>query len=565
MLVGHAQGYSTTNTNPTDWVKYNEFDFFAQDSWKATRRLTLNFGLRFERMGQWYTFNVDNQGLMVWDPTNSVQPYSATSKAPLAGFVWNGIDKSIPLSGWTSPNFKPDPRIGVAYDLRGNGKTVIRGGFGMYRFNVAYNDVTENDILSGPMGTIPFASNCVFTSLSGLTGCAAAAAGARNTTTYAGLQLGDNATPYTETWNVMIDQRVPWNSTLEVQYQGNRSRNLLISANGDGGILQANINYPAPGAYFAPDPVTGITYFCQGAASSTCVKGAPPSSANPDFLPWGYSGLYVFNHKSYSNYNAMMVQWMKQAGPAVFNFNWTWSHTLGLRDGNNDNGQGAGASLDAFSLTDNYGSLAFDRRYLFNASYVINLPKPIHHNKLEGGALNGWQISGDTQYQTGVPLQPLTGGVLNAAYPASISNSSVLGTTGIKLVPLLTCNPGKNLASGQYFNPNCFMAPSIPTTSGASVVGTNGPLIWPNITAPGFFNSDLGLYKNFKITERQGLQFRITAFNFLNHPLPQFNLTDDINLVFSAPGGTNTNGTTTGKPAYTIGRRTLELALKYTF
>jgi len=96
-------------------------------------------------------------------------------------------------------------------------------------------------------------------------------------------------------------------------------------------------------------------------------------------------------------------------------------------------------------------------------------------------------------------------------------------------------------------------------------MGTNGPLIWPDIYGPGFFNSDLGLYKNFKITERQGLQFRITAFNFLNHPLPQFNLTNDINLSFSTPGGGNTNANTTGKPAYTIGNRTLELALKYTF
>jgi hypothetical protein len=527
--------------------------------------MTINFGLRFERMGQWYPFNVDNQGLMVWDPNNSVQPYSATSTAPLAGFVWHSIDSSIPLSGWTTHNFYPDPRIGIAYDLRGNGKTVLRGGFGIYRFNVAYNDVTENDILAGPMGTIPFASNCTFNNLSNLTSCAAAAAGARNTTTYAGLLPGDNKSPYTQTWNVMIDQRVPWNSIFEIQYQGNRSRDMLISANGDGGIYQANINYPAVGAEFKPDPVTGITYFCQGTPSATCLSTGVPSGAEPDYRPWGYSGLYVFNHKSYSNYNALMMQWMKQAGPAVFNVNYTWGHTLGLRDGNNDNGQGAGASLDAFSLTDNYGSLAFDRRHIFNASYVFNLPKPMHHNAFLGQVVNGWQISGDTQFQTGVPLQPLTGGRLNASFPAGVTNESVLGTTGVQLVPLLTCNPGKNLGPGQRFNPNCFESPSIPTTSGPSIVGTNGPLVWPNITAPGFFNSDLGVYKNFRITERHALQFRITAFNFLNHPLPQFNLTNDIDLSFSTPGGLNTNANTTGKPMYTIGNRTLELALKYTF
>jgi hypothetical protein len=363
----------------------------------------------------------------------------------------------------------------------------------------------------------------------------------------------------------MVDQRVAWNSILEVQYQGNRSRNMLISGNGTGGVHQANINYPPPGSEFKPDPVTGITYFCQGAASSTCVTGGPPSGAMPDFFPWDYDDLYVFNHKSLSNYNAMMVQWMKQAGPAVFNLNWTWGHTLGFREGNNDNGRSAGASLDAFSLTDNYGTLAFDRRHIFKASYVLNLPKPIHHNPFLGGVVNGWQISGDTQYETGVPLQPLTNGNLLADFPAGVSNQSVLGTTEIQLVPLLSCNPGKNLASGQRFNPSCFVSPSNVTTTGPSVVGTNGPFVWPNITTPPFFNSDLGLYKNFKITEREAIQFRITASNSLNHPLPQFNLTNDLDLQFATPGGGNVNPNFTGKPAYTIGNRTLELALKFTF
>lgn len=565
MLIGHAQSYSTVNTNPTDYVKYNELDFFAQDSWKVRPRLTLNYGLRFEHEGQWFPFGPDNLGLMVWDPTNPAQPYNAASPTPLMGFAWNAIDKSIPISGWTSHGFYPDPRIGAAYDLFGNGKTVLRGGFGIYRYNVAYNDVTENGILSAPFGVKPFASNCTFNQLSNLGSCAAAAASSLSSQTYAGLQVGDTKSPYTQTWNFMVDQHAPWNSIFELQYQGNRTKDMLISANGAGGISQAGINFYPLGAEFKPDPVTGITYFWQGTTDATHVAGGPPSSATPDFKPYAYSQVYAFNHGSYSNYNAMIVQWMKQAGPVVFNLNYTWSHALGLRDGNNDNGQGSGASLDAFSLTNNYGVLAFNRSQIFNASYVFNLPSLVHGNRFEGGFVNGWQLSGDTQYQSGVPLQPLTGGALNASMPAGISSDSILGTNGIKLVPYLTCNPGANLKSGQYFNPSCFVAPSIPATGGASIIGANGPLIWPNITSPGFFNSDLGLYKNFSITERQKLQFRITAFNFLNHPLPQFNLTNDINLAFATPGGGNTNKNTTGIPAYTVGNRTLEIALKYTF
>ena len=73
------------------------------------------------------------------------------------------------------------------------------------------------------------------------------------------------------------------------------------------------------------------------------------------------------------------------------------------------------------------------------------------------------------------------------------------------------------------------------------------------------------MYKNFKITERQHIQFRFTAFNFLNHPNPEFNLGNDVNLSFAAPGGTNVNTNTTGKPKYEVGNRTIELALKYIF
>jgi hypothetical protein len=434
---------------------------------------------------------------------------------------------------------------------------VLRGGFGIYRFNVAYNDVTENGMLDAPLGLKSFGSNCTFNSLADLGSCGAATAAARNTQSYGGMLRGDNKSPYTQTWNVIIDQRAPWRSLFEIQYVGNRSRDLLLTANGGGGVQINNINYIPPGGLFQPDPVTGITYFCQGTASATCVAGAPPGSEVPHFRPYDYSGLFLFRHGSYSNYNGMVLQWIKQSGPVVFNVNYTWSHTLGIRDGNNDNGQGAGAALDAFNLRANYGTVAYNRFHIINASYVINLPSPIHGNAFGEHVINGWQLSGVTQFQTGPPLQPLTGTGLNPSWPGGMNNQSQLGTDGIALEPLIICDPRKGLASGQYFNPNCFAAP---TTR-----GQNGPLVWPDITGPGFFDTDLGVYKNFTITERQKLQFRATAFNFLNHPNAQFGLTDDVNLRFAAPGGTNTNPDTNGKPKYKVGNRTIEFALKYTF
>jgi hypothetical protein len=128
---------------------------------------------------------------------------------------------------------------------------------------------------------------------------------------------------------------------------------------------------------------------------------------------------------------------------------------------------------------------------------------------------------------------------------------------------VLTCDPRNGLKSGQYFNPNCFAPPQ---------PGQVGDIIWPYIKGPAFFNSDLSLFKNFKLREKQNVQLRFEAFNFLNHPLPTFNATGsnaDILLRFADSAGhltqTNQNATTNGSPLFTTGRRVIEFAIKYNF
>lgn len=563
MLLGRADNFSMASQNFTDNMHYNEYAAFAQDSWRVHPRLTVTLGLRFDREGNWFPAN-ENQGIMVWNPTNSVQGYSAASTNPLAGFVWHGLSSSVPLSGWPTPSVFYDPRVGASWDMFGTGRTVLRGGFGIYRYQIAYNNAIASGMLDDPLGLKSFHSNCTFNSLADLASCGAGGASARNTTSPGGMLYGDGKSPYTQTWNVILDQRAPWNSTFEMQYSGNRSRDMLIDSNGNGGVDMANINFVPIGGLFKPDPVTGITYYCQGTPSATCLNGAPPGDQMPHFRPYDYSALNVYRHGQYSNYNGMTVQWIKQTGRAVFNLNYTWGHALGIRGGDNSNGQGTGASLNAFDLASNYGPLAFSRAHIFNASYVVTLGSPIHDNAFLGGVINGWTLSGVTQFQSGPPLQPLTSGNLNASFPGSspgfpsgVNNQSILGTDGIKLMPYLVCNPATGLTKGQYFNPNCFVAPD--------TRGVNGPLEWPNIHGPGYVGSDLGIYKTFKITERQHLQFRWTAFNFLNHPNKVFGLGNDVNLSFATPGGHNTNKDTTGVPKYEVGSRVMEFALKYSF
>ena len=202
------------------------------------------------------------------------------------------------------------------------------------------------------------------------------------------------------------------------------------------------------------------------------------------------------------------------------------------------------------------------------------MPKPLHGNAILAGVVNGWHLSGTTTFQTGAPIQPNTNGNMYASYgnvtvngnTYSPSAATNLGSnaTNLVLVPTLTCNPMANLKSGQYFNPNCFGVPA---------QGTNGTLVWPNIHGPADFLADLTLGKSFQIKESQKVEFRFSAFNFLNRPNPQFGLggNQDMTLNFGSGGAnnnltsTNQNTTTTGSPAHTTGNRVVELAVKYYF
>jgi hypothetical protein len=360
------------------------------------------------------------------------------------------------------------------------------------------------------------------------------------------LTKGDDRTPYTWTYNFTISQRAPWRSVVEFQYSGNRSADMLLS-----GVL-SNVNNIPLKAFFGPDPVDGQIH--------DPASGDFPAS---DYRPLAnYGDVTLVGHGSYSNYNSMIVSWQKQTGRTTFMTNYTFGKVLGVRDDQWDNGPSAGSALWPFSLRPNYGVLGWDHTHIFNAAYVVNLPRPVHGSRLAEGAVNGWVLSGITQLQSGAPIQPNTNGTLYAQWPGSFTNQQYLGTTSVNLVPKLICDPRSNLGSGQYFNPACFAPPS---------GGQNGDIIWPYIHGPAYFNSDLAIYKNFAFKEHHKVQLRFSAFNFLNHPLPQFNATGgygDIALVFNNNGTlsqTNRNAFTSGKPLFTVGRRVVEFAVKYNF
>jgi hypothetical protein len=558
-VTGRMTGYSQDNAEAVQDMKYHQYSFFINDQWKATRRLTLTGGLRFEHMGNWVPNN--NFGVAVWDPAT----YNNTSSAPgWTGLEWHSIDPSIPLSGFPNKSFFVEPRFGFAYDLFGNGKTVLRGGAGLFRYQIAYNNASAG--YNQPLG---LESEGVLT---GQGQCCvgwnqfaqyAAGLGAPGLGTGIGaLTMGDGNTPNTWTYNFTVSQRVPWRSVAEFQYAGSRSRDLLSVGNTTN---LGNVDLIPAGAFFGVDPITGVNYYKPGSVEPQgygSVSGFPNLN---DYLPYhNYTAINLIGHDSYSNYNAFIATWQKQSGRMTFTTNYTFSKNLGVRDGQTSNGNGDGANLDPFNAAANYGVLAYDRTHVFNAAYVFNLPSPVKDNKLVGGVVNGWVLSGITQWQSGPPLQPNTGGTLNAGEPTSEQPADYLGTNAYPTTAVaLTCDPRNNLKSGQYFNPSCF---TLPTN------GQNGNIIWPYIKGPAFFNSDLAIYKDFLFKEHQKVEFRFSAFNFLNHPLWQFNQggAQDVNLNFSTSSGafspTNINTTTNGMPLFKNNvPRVIEFAFKYMF
>ncbi len=570
-----------SNGFPTSDFKYYQYSFYVQDAWKASRRLTLTYGLRFDHMGNW--FPAKGPGLAVWDwasykqPTatatcsiyNQVHGNCAMNTTPWTGMQYHAINSKIPMSGFPSRSFFPEPRIGVAYDLFGNGKTVLRGGFGLYRYQLAYNSVSSGAFVN-PLGYLSnggtWCDSCI-----GYTGFgtssnsfAAESTGVGSTTGFGQflanlLQKGDTRTPHTYTFNFTISQRVPWNSVAEFQYSGNRSRDMMIDNNNN----FSNYNKMAYGAMFQANPLTGANPCAGlGPGTETCTNGIDLRDYYPLYAYSANSGsnMTLVTHGSYSNYNAFIATWQKQTGRMTFTSNYTFSKVLGIRDGQTDNGTGQGAAIDSYNLKNNYGVLGFDHTHIFNAAYVINLPSPVKGNPFLKGVVNGWELSGITQFQSGAPIQPNTGGTMNVTWPGRYSQQNWLGTNAnanAGVVPLVTCDPRKGLTSGQYFNPNCFAAP--PTR------GQNGTIIWPYIKGPGYISNDLSLYKNFNFKEHQQIQFRLQTYNFLNHPNADLSLdSSDIALSFNNDG-TRQNNNTTGKARNTGGRRVLMFSVKYVF
>ncbi len=523
LITGNLARYTEQSFNRINDISYTTWEGFVQDSWKVNKRLTLELGLRLTHFTPW----IDRLGFGY--STFDYAKWNANCKSTdYCGFLWNKRDSSVPMGGFPTRSLFYQPRLGAAFDLFGNGKTVLRGGWG--RFYYHSGQFTSGLDVSAGVQAVTVetnfggAGNLLFAKDLDALNFTSAALGA------SAVDGKDTRQPYTDSYSVTVSRRMPWSSLLEVAYVGNRSRDL---AQNDG--QGSNLNLVPVGA-MNKDPAVD-----------------PNSLTADNFRPLrGFSGINIATHGLYSNYNALQTTWVRTRDKYVINLNYTFSKSMGILN----------STWDSFNLANNYGVQSNNRPHIFNAAYSIELGN-FTKNKAAGGFVNGWQVSGMLQFQSG----PNLAGFQNENFAMNlnsykipgttynVSNVALLGTNGIQLNPIQTCDPRSGLGPQQYINASCFAFPT--------AIGQNGPTIMRPIYGPAFFNADLGLFKNFQISESKKLQFRFNGYNFLNHPLWSFN-GSNLTLGFDGTTGkvnTPLFGTTTEK----AGHRVIQLTVKFLF
>jgi hypothetical protein len=485
-----------------------QYAAFVQDELRLSPRLTLNLGLRYELARPFYEKD---------DKLNTFRPGQQSVRFPAApvGLLYPG-DPGIPRGTYEADKNNVAPRVGVAWDPTGSGKTSVRAGWGLfYDLVPGQGDFFQAGTLAPPFQPL---TEVNFPTTSGerhfrdpLAGLASGPAGFPPGLIFIGWG-SDFTTPYAHHYNLTVQRQIGGNIGVEVGYVGSRGFNMPM-------FLEVNPTIPLP----VP----------------------PPGRRGPRIYP-AFSLVRPTFSVARSWYDSLQASArMRPTRGLNFLASYTWGHAIdhisGLNIANADQlrpilpvDQDHPSTVDA-ALAREKGDALFDVRHRFVLSFGWELPRLEGRGGLARNVLGGWQVNGIFQKQTGFPL--------TAYEPNDIALMALTNR------PNQVCDTNADAPHTveQWFDTTCFQRLTVAANAGQ--IGDAGR---NTVRGPGFVRTDLSLFKNFAIVREHRLQVRVEAFNLFNQ------------ARFGQPGGIM------GSPLFGVitaaeEGRIVQLGLRYSF
>ncbi len=562
----------------------HEGGYFFQDDWRVTRNLTLNLGVRYEYFGVPYERDgfqgaIDQASKVGLGYTSS--NLTVVPKAKLYSTDWNNIA----------------PRIGFAYDPRGDGKTAIRGNWGVFydrTVGAAFNSIdAATPGFSANTQTFPnqtSGSDIRYSDKYPLPAQPAAPLLTLPTTRSTSLYLAnpDLKSGYVMSWALNVQRELARNLILQAGYVANSGVKLFMDVDvnqpriygafqTDFRELAANLNTPANvsannlfvrlyGTAASAISTVGATNISQGRVGTivNTLDVTGNSANNSRYANAGVSNYYFRNYPQFtqvvagtnngrSNYHSLQMSLRRTAGAIQFGVNYTWSKSM---DNISAEGNGFTTPIDSYNLSLNRARSDFDRPHSLNATAFYTVP--FGRGQKFGGnmprlldtMIGGWQVGALQIAQSGQPFSVSSQRATTAVSGVGSSYANYSGTDR---------NIGVVEPRGDgvyYFTPAQVAQFGYPD---AFQIGNSGRNVFRN---PGFYETDASLVKKFRVTEKSAVQFRAEAYNLFNHT----------NFGFAAANLNINTPATFGKFSQTLGTqtssgssRTMQLALRYDF
>jgi len=559
-LQGNNVSFSQAHFDYTADLRQKVIESYAQDEWRFRPNLTLYYGLRYSFFGSPYDKNnrLSNFDPALYNPASAPQVTGAGNRVVGTGNFCNGMTVNSQMfqtapNGCTpavSPlgNYVVDakktnfaPRVGIAWDPFGKGKTSIRAGYGIF-YDQVLNGTYEQNIGTNPPYQETFTISGTRLDQPLPTGQTPTAAASTAAISIRAIQT-DWHDPYMQHWSLDVQHQLGDKTMITAGYFGSKGTHLIGAFELDelppGLALKSQCVPLANNTQTLQTPGV-VTVPCQPAGTAFLSSAA--TNILDQIRPYrGYRSITIIQPRFNSNYHSLQISATRRfSGSSQINGAYTWSKNL--TDNQTDRST---APQNSYDQALDYGRATLDRRHVATMNYIYELPWYKTQEGFVGKTLGGWQASGIITLNTGLPFT-----VTTSSYDAAGLGNNPAAIAGNR--PNVLCDPNASAPQTrlQYFNTACFQVnPAANPTGLPNTVGNSPRGI---INGPPTKRVDFTMTKILAFNENLKVQLRAEAFNVFNH------------TNFRALS-TNVTATTFGQVTTVRDPRTLQLGLKILF